>query len=510
MQDWHDHLFIGGRWERPHGRDTTEVVSPATGAVLGVVPLADEADIDAAVRCARDAFDRGPWPHMTFGDRRETLARVARLLAADQDAIDELITRENGSPIRFAQGAIGVAMLEFHLRIDEPGPVIRDAVASDAVALLRRRPTGVVGAIVPWNGPLVLAMSRIAPALLAGCTVVLKTPTETPLHTYRLGQAFLDAGLPGGVISIVCADRTVSESLVAHPGVDKIAFTGSTAAGRRIGSLCGQTLKRVSLELGGKSAAVLLDDVDVASVVPTVMRSGLLNNNGEACMAQTRILVPRRRHGEVLAALTDAARAVTTGDPLDPDTEIGPLISEEHRARVEGYIAIGRREGATLVCGGGRPARLESGWYLEPTIFRDVTNDMRIAREEIFGPVVAVIPYDGGDDEAVRLANDSPYGLAAGVYTADQERGIAVGSRLRVGVVGVNASGVDPGFPFGGFKDSGSGRQHGHESILEYLELQTLAVPGPARALLDAYDAARPVPPDPSLGAQADPGRTDP
>jgi aldehyde dehydrogenase (NAD+) len=486
MQEWHNHLFIGGAWEDPSGRETTEVVSPATGDVLGVVPLAGEVDIDRAVRSARGAFDHGPWPHMSFADRRGLLARVAHLLAGQQRALDELITRENGSPIRLAQGAIGVAMLNFHLGIDEPRPTIREAVYSDAVAQVRLESTGVVGAIIPWNGPLVLAMSRIAPALLAGCTVVLKTPTETPLHTYRLGQAFLDAGLPPGVISIICADKTVSEALVRHPGVDKIAFTGSTAAGRRIGSLCGQTLKRVSLELGGKSAAVLLDDVDIASVVPRVLRSGLLNNNGEACMAQTRILVPRALHEETVTALRDAARAVTTDDPLDPATEVGPLISEQHRDRVEGYITIGRQEGARLVCGGGRPAGLDRGWYVEPTIFSEVSNDMRIAREEIFGPVVAVIPYDGGDAEAVRLANDSAYGLAAGVYTADQQRGVAVGSQLRVGVVGVNASAVDPGFPFGGFKESGSGRQHGQESLLEYLELKTLAVPGSQRALLGA------------------------
>jgi aldehyde dehydrogenase (NAD+) len=484
MQDWHDHLFIGGAWERPRGRDTTEVVSPATGDILGVVPLADQADIDRAVCSAREAFDRGPWPSMAFSERRGLLASVAHHLAERQSAMDELITRENGSPIRLAQGAIGVAMLNFHLSIDEPSPVIRKAVHSDAVAQVLLEPTGVVGAIIPWNGPLVLAMSRIAPALLAGCTVVLKTPTETPLHTYLLGQAFLDAGLPRGVISIVCADKTVSEALVTHPGVDKIAFTGSTAAGRRIGSLCGQMLKRVSLELGGKSAAVLLDDVDVASVVPRVLRSGLLNNNGEACMAQTRILVPRRRSAEVTAALTEAARTVVTGDPLNPDTEVGPLISEQHRRRVEGYIALGQQEGARLTCGGGRPGGLPGGWYLQPTIFADVSNDMRIAREEIFGPVVAVIPYDGGDDEAVRLANDSPYGLAAGVYTADPGRGVHVASQLRVGVVGVNASAVDPGFPFGGFKESGSGRQHGRESLLEYLELKTLSVPGSQRALL--------------------------
>jgi aldehyde dehydrogenase (NAD+) len=481
----HERVFIGGSWERPTGTARLDVVSPSTGEPVGSCPSASEADIDRAVMSARTAFDSGPWPHMSFEERRRILARAAALIDEQTGDLDQLITKENGSPVRMRQGMIGLGMLNFHLTIEEPPRVVRLGVNPDLAANITQEPMGVVGAIVPWNGPLVLAMSRVAPALLAGCTVVLKTATETPLDTLAFGQALADAGLPSGVFSVLSANKIVSEALVRHPAVDKIAFTGSTTAGRRIGGLCGEGLKRVSLELGGKSAAVLLDDVDLDAVLPRLLGSGLLNNNGEACMAQTRVIAPRALYEQVVSALADAASAARVGDPLDPSTEVGPLVSEQQRERVEGYIEVGRKEGAQVVSGGGRPPGLESGWYVEPTIFRDVDNHMRIAREEIFGPVVVVIPYDGGDDEAVRMANDSPYGLAAGIYSSDHVRGLKAAKSLRTGIVGVNASAVDPAFPFGGFKESGLGRQHGFESISAFLESKTVSLPANERQLFD-------------------------
>ena len=341
--------------------------------------------------------------------------------------------------------------------------------------LVRREPVGVVGAIVPWNVPLYVTMSKLAPALVAGCTIVLKPAPETPLDAYILAEAFAEAGLPKGVLNIVSAGREVGEHLVKHPDVDKISFTGSTAAGKRIMSLCGEQLKRVSLELGGKSAAVILDDADLDTTIPGLLPNSLMNN-GEACVAQTRILAPRDRYQEVVDRLVEAVRAMPVGDPMDPATQIGPLVASRQRDRVEGYIAIGQEEGAKVAIGGGRPAGADKGWYVEPTVFVGVDNKMRIAQEEIFGPVVAVIPYDGEAD-AVRIANDSSYGLSGTVWTADPARGVDVARKVRTGTYTVNGFVLDFATPFGGFKQSGIGRELGPEGLEEYLELKSVNLP---------------------------------
>jgi aldehyde dehydrogenase (NAD+) len=331
----------------------------------------------------------------------------------------------------------------------------------------------VVAAIVPWNVPLFEAMIKLAPALIAGNTVVLKPAPETPLSAQAFGQILLDAGLPPGVVNIVPAGREVGEHLVTHPGVDKVSFTGSTAAGRQIAGLCGQLLRPVTLELGGKSAAIILPEVDLADTMAKLVPAGVMNN-GQACVAQTRILAQRDRYAEVVDAVTEAVGALKVGSALDPETEIGPLVAERQRERVLGYMDIGRSEGAKVTVGGGRPGGLDKGWFVEPTVFADATNDMRIAQEEIFGPVLTVIPYDDVED-AVRIANDSEYGLSGSVWGSDHEAAAEIGRRIRSGTVNINTFTMDMCSPFGGFKASGLGRELGPEGLEAFLQTQTVA-----------------------------------
>jgi aldehyde dehydrogenase (NAD+) len=470
----YDRLFIGGDWVVPAGSERLAVVSPYTERPVGHVPMGSAADIDRAVAAARQAFDAGPWPRMSLGERRAVLARAGAAIAAMAGELDELVSTENGVPVRFRQGTLG-SRFEYFTGLDLALEEVRTA-PDGAQALVVHEPVGVVAAIVPWNSPLFLAVAKVIPALLAGCTVVLKPAPETPISPYPLAAAFREAGLPAGVLNIVAADRDVSEVLVRHPGVDCVSFTGSTAAGKVIGAACGAQVKRVGLELGGKSAAILLDDADVAAAVPAVLNGGMFSINGEACVAWTRILVPRRRHDEIVGALCETARQAVIGDPLDPATLLGPLVAARQRDRVEGYIALGVKEGARIAAGGGRPAGQPSGWFVEPTVLAGADNSMRVCREEIFGPVVAVIPHDG-DDDAVKIANDSSYGLAAGVFSADDERGLRVARRVRAGTVGVKSSGLSVAFPNGGFKESGFGRQYGPEGVFEFLETKAIGLP---------------------------------
>jgi betaine-aldehyde dehydrogenase len=339
--------------------------------------------------------------------------------------------------------------------------------------LVRREPIGVAAAITAWNTPQFVAISKLAPALAAGCTVVLKAPPEAPLDAYILAEIAEEAGLPAGVLNIVPAGPEASEHLVSHPGVDTVAFTGSTGVGRRIAVACAQLLRPVTLELGGKSAAIVLDDADLNVLAGGLELASFLNN-GEACIAQTRILASRSRYDEVVDVVASVAAGLKVGDPSDPTTGIGPMVSERHRERVESYIALGQQEGAKVVTGGGRPAGQDKGWYVEPTVFRGVSNDMRVAREEIFGPVVVVIPYEDEAD-AIRIANDSDYGLAGSVWTADADRGLDVARQVRTGTYGINGYLMDFVAPFGGYKASGLGREFGPEGLLEYLEHKTIA-----------------------------------
>ncbi len=343
--------------------------------------------------------------------------------------------------------------------------------------IVRSEPVGVVAGVVPWNVPQFVTMSKLAPALLAGCTIVMKPAPETPLDAILMAELLSEAGIPKGVVSIVPAGREVGEHLVRHPGVDKVAFTGSTAAGRRIASICGEQLKRVSLELGGKSAAIILDDADLEQTM-NGLRFASLMNNGQACVAQTRVLASRARYDEVVDALSGMVSSMTVGDPGDPATEIGPLVAKRQQERVEKYIALGQEEGARVVVGGsGRPAGFDKGWYVQPTVFANATNDMRIAREEIFGPVLTVIPYDDVKD-AVRIANDSEYGLAGSVWTGDAAQGMDIARRVRTGTYGVNQYTMDFVAPFGGYKASGIGREFGKEGLEHYIELKSIVPPG--------------------------------
>jgi betaine-aldehyde dehydrogenase len=432
---------------------------------------------------ARDAFDNGEWPRLSPEARMAAVQKFSEAYAAHIPDMAAVITEEMGSPISFsnlAQSPAPWMMLNTFLQVgaEYPWEETRQGVLGSDV-VVRREPVGVVGAIVPWNVPQFVTMSKLAPALIAGCTIVVKPSPETPLDGFLMADILNEAGIPKGVVSVIPAGREVGEHLVRHPGVDKIAFTGSTAAGRRIASICGEQLKRVSLELGGKSAAIILDDADLAATVQGLKFASLMNN-GQACVAQTRILASRDRHDEVVEALSEMVGALAVGDPQDETTEVGPLVAERQQERVEKYIALGQEEGAKVVVGGnGRPSGLEKGWYVKPTVFSSVDNSMRIAREEIFGPVIAVIPYDDAED-AVRLANDSEYGLAGSVWTSDVDRGLDIARRVRAGTYGVNQYTMDFVAPFGGYKASGVGREFGIEGLTHYVELKSIVPPAGA------------------------------
>jgi aldehyde dehydrogenase (NAD+) len=475
----YDRLFIGGEWVEPSSSAVFDVHSPTTEELVGRVPEAQNADVDRAVAAARQAFEHGPWPRMAPVERAAVLTKVAEAIRNDMQGLAELISNEMGSPIAWgalAQVFAPTMILDYYAGLGSTFAfdTVKDGLMGPV--MVSKEPVGVVAAITPWNVPLFLACAKLAPALLSGSTVVFKPAPETPLDGNVLAEIFAEAGLPAGVLSVVPAGREVGEYLVNHPGVDKVSFTGSTAAGRKIGAACGANLKRFSLELGGKSAAIMLDDVDLGAAIPLLLPNAIMNN-GEACISLTRILAPRDRYTEVSEALVAGVQAMKVGDALDPTTEVGPLVAERQRDRVENYIQVGQDEGAKIATGGGRPAGIDTGWFVEPTVFVDVDNSMRIAREEIFGPVLAVIPYDD-DADAVRIANDSDYGLCGGVFSGDNERGLAVARQVRTGTYMVNSSiPIDFSSPFGGYKTSGVGREFGEDGLELFLEKKTINLP---------------------------------
>ncbi|MDI9948542.1 MULTISPECIES: aldehyde dehydrogenase [Rhodococcus] len=477
MTDY-DKLYIGGKWVAPATDQVLEVFSPATEERVGSCPVASPADIDDAVATARRAFDEGPWPQTTPAERGEILAKAAKLIEERGDALNALISSEMGQPpamVGMMQQTPSLATLNFYAGLANEFEWEQTRTGAFGQTKVLREPVGVVAAVLAWNVPLFLAVNKLSPALLAGCTVLLKPAPESPLSTHLLAEIFAEAGVPEGVISVLPGGAETGEYLVSHPGIDKITFTGSSPVGRKIGAIAAQNLKRCSLELGGKSAAIILEDADLASTMPMLVMSGLMNT-GQACVAQTRILAPRSRYDEVLDALVAGAGFMTVGDPSDPAAQLGPLISEKQRDRVEGYIAKGKEQGARVVLGGGRPEGLDKGWYVEPTIFADVDNSMTIAREEIFGPVLSVIPYDS-EDEAIKIANDSDYGLAGSVYTTDIDHGLAVAKQIRTGTYAINWYAFDPGSPFGGYKASGIGRENGPEGLEAFCETKSVLMP---------------------------------
>lgn len=471
-------FYIGGGWVRPSGTDSYGVVSPHSEEVIARVPGSTSADMDAAVAAARSAFDTGPWPRMTPAERAGVVGRIAELFAKQGAEMNNLITQEMGSPVtmgELTQIAPAQSAYQYYATLGDGHVEEEERPGMLGPVIVRREPVGVVAAITPWNVPEMLIATKIAPALVAGCTVVVKPPPEAPLDAYMLAELLTAAGLPDGVVNIVPGGREAGEYLVSHPQVDKVAFTGSTAAGQRVAEICGRQTKRCSLELGGKSAAIIAEDADLDVAVPMLKMVGLLNN-GQACIAQSRILAPRSRYAEVVDALAEMVGSLVVGDPADPATEIGPLVARRQQERVEGYIRAGIDEGARVAAGGG-PAAPDRGWYVSPTLFAEVDNGMRIAREEIFGPVLSVISYRDEDD-AVRIANDSDYGLAGTVWTADVEHGIDIARRVRTGTYGVNVYNIDTCAPFGGYKNSGIGREMGPEGLNQYLEYKTIVTTG--------------------------------
>ena len=473
----YDTFFIGGEHVAPSGSDRIEVINPATEEVLGSCPAGAEADMDAAVHAARAAFESGPWAGATPDDRADALERLSAALAAKAMDIASLITDENGSPASWSlMGQVFSATMVIDHYAELARTVDWEFERQGALSPLRVRkaPVGVCAGIIPWNAPLFITMLKLAPALASGSTMVVKPAPDTPLDSYLLADALTEAEIPAGVVNIVAADRAASEYLVRHPGLDKVSFTGSVAAGRTIGGICGEQLKRCTLELGGKSAAIILDDVDLDAVMGELLSAGLMNN-GQVCGAQTRLLISRNRYDEVVDAIGSAMAAMSVGDPQDPEIAIGPLVNASQRDRVAGYQKLGVDEGATVVTGGGQPDG--PGYFIEPTLFANATNDMRIAREEIFGPVLTAIPYDDEDD-AVRIANDSDMGLCGSVWTSDTDHANEIARRVRAGVVTVNSQMIlDMKAPFGGFKSSGIGRELGIEGLGPYTELQTIINP---------------------------------
>ncbi|MHC5906001.1 aldehyde dehydrogenase [Streptomyces sp. S6] len=474
-------LVIGGELVDPSGDGVIEVVSPHTEEVIGRVPHASFGDVDRAVGVARRAFDEGPWPRLSLEERIAVVTRIKDGIAARHEELARVISSENGSP--YSWSVLGQALASM-LVWDSAITVARGFVFEErrdgvlGKILVRREPVGVVAAVIPWNTPQFVAASKLAPALLTGCTVVLKPSPEAPLDSYLLAEICRDAGLPEGVLSVLPADREVGEYLVGHAGVDKVAFTGSVAAGKRVMEVAARNLTRVTLELGGKSAAIVLPDADVDTAVAGIGPAAWMNN-GQACVAQTRILLPRERYDEFAEAFVAAVRELKVGDPLDPATQIGPLVARRQQERSFEYIRVGQEEGAKVLTGGGRPEGSDRGWYVGPTLLGGVDNGMRVAREEIFGPVICLLPY-GDEEEAVRIANDSEYGLSGSVWTGDVERGVDIARRVRTGTYNVNTFSLDMLGPFGGYKNSGLGREFGPEGFGEYLEHKMIHLPAGA------------------------------
>ena len=470
-----DRLFIGGEWVKPSSDGVIEIVSPITEQVVATVAEAREADMDAAVAAARKAFDSGPWPTMAPSERAGYLRALAAQLQARVPELADAWTQQIGGLAVIGPQMTMGAVMQWGFYADageayayetrQPGTM------GGTVAIVRE-PVGVVAAIAPWNAPLMIMTTKIAPALTAGCVVIMKPSPETPLEAYILAECAEAAGFPPGVINLVPSHREAADYLVRRPGVDKVAFTGSTAAGRRIASVCGERIARVTLELGGKSAAIILDDYDLGLAAKSLTQ-GITTMTGQVCATLSRAIVPKKRHDQLAEAIAAEMKTVRIGDPYDPQTQMGPVAMKRQLERIEGYIAKGEADGATLVTGGKRPSHMNRGYYIEPTLFSNVDNASTIAQEEIFGPVLALIPAEDEED-AIRLTNESIYGLNGAVFTNDGERAYQVARRIRTGGFGQNGLRMDFASPFGGFKQSGLGREGGVEAIAPYLETKTI------------------------------------
>lgn len=473
-------IFVGGEWVQPSTDTLIDVVAPATEELYLQVANGQAADVDMAVAAAREAFDNGPWPRMSHKERARYISAIATELAARAGDIAAIWPNEMGilHSMASAYAAGAGPFFQYYADLADTFPFEEEhvTVSGAKLGLLVREPVGVVGAIIPWNGPIMIMAFKVAPALLAGCTVVIKGSPEAPGHALLFAEVCEKVGLPKGVVNVLIADREASEGLVRNPGIDKIGFTGSSATGRRIASILGERMARYTLELGGKSAAIILDDYDIETAAKELAIREC-DMSGQVCASLTRVIVPRRRADQVAEALGAVFRSVVVGDPFDPATQMGPIATRTQRDKVQDHIDRARSDGFRLVTGGGRPSHLDKGFFIEPTVFAGVDNDAPIAREEIFGPVLSVVPAED-EEHAVRLANDSPYGLNSAVFTNDADRAYAVARQIRSGTVGHNGHLVDFSIAFGGFKQSGVGREGGVEGLMAYLETKTILLNG--------------------------------
>ncbi|OUS94383.1 aldehyde dehydrogenase [Rhodococcus sp. NCIMB 12038] len=476
----HSSLFIGGQWVTPSSPHRIEVRSASTEERIGSVPEGAPADVDAAVTAARSAFDDPHgWSRWPAHRRAEILDRFADEYDKRGEEILYAISQQNGMPIAIArqlEATFPPTLLRYYANLIRSQPVeeLREGLFVKST-IVRRQPIGVVAAIIPWNVPQTLTMTKLAPALAAGCTIVIKPSPETVLDAFLLARAAEAAGIPDGVVSIVPGGRELGAYLVSHPGIDKVAFTGSTAGGQAVAQACAGLLRPVTLELGGKSAAVILDDADLdLGNVGQSLFAATLANNGQVCFLGTRVLAPRSRYTEVVDTFAALIEGAPVGDALDESTLIGPMASSIQRDRVAHYIDLGSREGARVVVGGtGRPDGIDRGWFVKPTLFADIDNTATVSREEIFGPVLSVIAYDG-DDDAIRIANDSDFGLGGSVWSTDSDRALSVASGIQSGTIGINGYLPEPTAPFGGIKASGLGREFGPEGLAAYQQLKSI------------------------------------
>lgn len=480
----HPHkLFVDGRWIDARLGKRIELVTPQREEVLGTVAEATEADVDAAVAAARAAFDGGEWPRLTHAARADYLRRMSAQLERRLPELSRAWVEQVGALASVAPFVIGGGKFWFdyyaELATTYPFEERRTPFDGHGSAVIVREPAGVVAAIAPWNNPFGIMAGKIAPALLAGCTVVMKPAPETPLEAYIIAEAAEAAGLPAGVLNLVTTHRQAADHLASHRDVDKVSFTGSVLAGQRIASVCGHRLARCTLELGGKSAAIVLDDYDIATAAKTLVNT-ITMSAGQVCATLSRVIVSKSRHDDLVEALRAEMATVRVGDPDDVWAQMGPLAMQRQRTRVENYIGLGRAEGARLVFGGGRPAHLPRGFYFEPTLFAGVTSRMQIAQDEIFGPVLAVFKCES-EEEAVHIANDSPFGLYGAVFTHDSERAWRVARGVRTGTFTQNIFRFDPSLPFGGFKQSGLGREGGAEGLASFTELKSILLDAQTR-----------------------------
>jgi len=472
-----DRLFIGGKWVEPHSGRQLEIVSPDTEQVAGRVAEADETDMDHAVAAAREAFDRGPWPWMSPGERIAIMERMVEALRRRHPELAEAWSLQMGglqttAPYLTARGTMN---FEDAIAIGKKFEFIKKVEsAASPTAYIVQEPVGVVAAIAPWNVPYMIMAAKVAPSLLTGSTVIMKPSPETPLEAYIIAECAEEAGIPAGVVNLVPAHREASDHLVNNPGVDKVSFTGSTLAGKRIAEVCGSRIARCSLELGGKSAAVVMDDMSIQEAA-NILGGAITLVSGQVCAMLTRAIVPKKRHDELADAIASVMKQTRLGYSNDPEAQMGPLAMARQLDRVESYIQAGQSGGADLVTGGNRPSQMNRGYFMEPTLFANVSNDMKIAQEEIFGPVLSLIPCEDEED-AIRIANESNYGLNGSVLTHDPDAAWRVARRIRTGNVGQNGMRSDFSLPFGGYKQSGIGREGGEQGLFHYLETKTILV----------------------------------